>query len=77
MSAHQRSFRTANGKLVIIGGLIAGSLTLVVVGLVWLAYWGKDAQFCGLDGVRVLTDAEMRQIKAGWWEPKARLWRPC
>ena len=73
MSAHQHSSRTATGKLAIIGGLAASSLALVVVGLVWLPDAGNDVQFSRLDGVQVLTDSEMKQIKAGWGIKARRL----
>ena len=41
MSGHSRIFRLMSRRPVLSGGLLAGSCTLVVVGLVWVSSSGK------------------------------------
>jgi len=56
----------------VVSGLLAGLVTSVAIGLVWVSSVETDPALVSMEGIQVLSDAQMKQIKGGWLRPKAR-----
>lgn len=56
----------------VLSGLLAGLVTSVAIGLVWVSTVETNPAIVSIEGVQVLSDAQMKQVTGGWLVPKAR-----
>ena len=71
MSAHNRVPRLV-ARRPVVSGLLAGLVTSVAIGLVWVSSVETAPALVSMEGIQVLSDAQMKEIKGGWLRPKAQ-----